>query len=215
MPEPQQRRKAPPTALVPDGYTHLTGGKIAAVVTYLALQTRPERPAAASGSWTLERIGPDVERYLHLYRAVGEPWLWFSRLALARRALQAILGDPEVDAFAVRGGGGADIGLVELDWREPDACELAFLGVVPDAIGTGAGHFALSNAIDRAFARPIARLHVHTCTLDHPRALAFYRRAGFVPYRQAIEVADDPRLLGLLPREAAPQVPLIEGTSPQ
>ncbi|MFL5217644.1 MAG: GNAT family N-acetyltransferase, partial [Microvirga sp.] len=57
--------------------------------------------------------------------------------------------------------------------------------------------------------RPIARLWVHTCSLDHPRAVAFYLGAGFRPYKRAIEVADDPRLTGDLPRDAEPQVPLI------
>jgi hypothetical protein len=52
---------------------------------------------------------------------------------------------------------------------------------------------------------------VHTCTLDHPAALAFYIRSGFHPYRRAVEVADDPRLLGLAPRDSASWLPLIEG----
>ncbi|MCY4565611.1 MAG: GNAT family N-acetyltransferase, partial [Gammaproteobacteria bacterium] len=54
------------------------------------------------------------------------------------------------------------------------------------------------------------RLWVHTCTFDHPGALDFYIRTGFVPYRRQIEVADDPRITGVLPRSAAPQVPLLD-----
>jgi len=50
---------------------------------------------------------------------------------------------------------------------------------------------------------------VHTCTLDHPAALSAYRRAGFEPYRRAIEHFPDPRLIGILPRDCAPQIPLI------
>jgi ribosomal protein S18 acetylase RimI-like enzyme len=80
---------------------------------------------------------------------------------------------------------------------------------VPEAIGSGLGRFLIGAAIERAFSRPIQRLWLHTCTLDHPGALAFYMRAGFVPYRRAIEVADDPRLYGALPLTAAPQIPII------
>jgi hypothetical protein len=51
---------------------------------------------------------------------------------------------------------------------------------------------------------------VHTCTLDSPDALPFYIRSGFVPFARQVEVYADPRVAGVLPREAAPQVPLLE-----
>lgn len=50
---------------------------------------------------------------------------------------------------------------------------------------------------------------MHTCSLDHPAALGAYLRAGFLPYRRAIERFPDPRLLGILPRDCAPQVLLL------
>ena len=102
-----------------------------------------------------------------------------------------------------------DVGLLELDFRTEGEVELAFLGLVPGFIGQGAGRFLMNEAIARAFARPIRRFFVHTCTLDAPGALAFYLRSGFTPYKRAIEVADDPRLLGFLPRESAPHVPVL------
>ena len=61
----------------------------------------------------------------------------------------------------------------------------------------------------RAWAHSPRRLRVHTCSLDHPGAVAFYIRSGFRPYRRAVEVADDPRLLGLVPRDSAAWLPLI------
>jgi hypothetical protein len=50
---------------------------------------------------------------------------------------------------------------------------------------------------------------VHTCSLDHPAALSAYQRAGFVAYKRAIERFPDPRLLGFLPMDCAPQIPVI------
>ncbi len=67
----------------------------------------------------------------------------------------------------------------------------------------------MEQALTLAWAQPISRLHVHTCTLDHPAAVPFYERSGFTAYARAVEVAPDPRLSGELPREAAPQVPRI------
>ena len=69
----------------------------------------------------------------------------------------------------------------------------------------------MNEALERAWARPIPRMWVHTCTFDHPNALGFYQRSGFRPYQVMVEVHPDPRLTGHLPREASPQVPLLEG----
>ena len=55
----------------------------------------------------------------------------------------------------------------------------------------------------------VERVWVHTCTLDGPSALGFYIRSGFTPFARAVEIFPDPRVLGLLPRETAPQIPLL------
>jgi GNAT superfamily N-acetyltransferase len=199
----------PHTILNLDGYTDLPPGKVAAIVTYLEMR-EPPRPSNAPdpAGCSLQQIGTDLDRYRTLYRRVGEPWLWFSRAVMPEAELAAILGDPKVEAFALHDGT-EDIGLLELDFRPEGEAELAFLGVVPGTIGKGAGRFLIGEAIRRAFAKPIDRFFVHTCTLDHPGALAFYRQAGFTPYKRAIEIADDPRLAGFLPRDCADHVPVL------
>lgn len=192
-----------------NGYTDLPPDKIAMVVTYLEMREPPSLPVAqAPEGWSLQRIDRDLQRYRTLFRTIGEPWLWFSRAVMPDEELKAIIGDPKVEAYALHDGT-ADMGLLELDFRPDKEVELAFLGLVPGFIGQGAGRFLMSEGIRRAFAKPIRRFFVHTCTLDAPGALPFYIRSGFTPYRRAIEVADDPRLLGLLPREAAPQMPVL------
>ncbi len=99
--------------------------------------------------------------------------------------------------------------MIELDFLEPGECELAFIGLLPELSGKGHGRWLLAEAVQRAWREGIERVHVHTCSLDHPAALAAYRRVGFTPYKRAIEVAEDPRLLGFLPRDAAPHVPVL------
>jgi GNAT superfamily N-acetyltransferase len=122
--------------------------------------------------------------------------------------LGAIVGDPQVHLYEVAAVE-AVVGILELDFREAGQCELAFVGLVPELSGQGHGRWLLAEAVRRAWREGISRVHVHTCTLDHPAALAAYRRAGFTPYKRAIERFADPRLTGLLPRDAAPQVPLL------
>lgn len=97
-------------------------------------------------------------------------------------------------------------------WRStpgPGQTELAFFGLVEEAVGAGLGRALMAQALARAFARPIRRLFVHTCTFDHPRAVDFYRACGFEPYKFAIELTRDPRLVGLLPADAVVHVPLL------
>ena len=196
---------------LPDGYSEIAPGKLASVVTCLEMDAAPPlRPARADPAWDLRRrVDADLDAYRSLFARVGREWLWFSRLTMPAEELRRILADPddEVWVFSVDG---ADEGLLELDFRESGQCELAFFGLTAAARGSGAGRWLMNRAIERAWRRPIERLWVHTCTLDHPAALDFYRRSGFRPYARRVEVADDPRLVGLLPRDAAPGIPIVE-----
>jgi GNAT superfamily N-acetyltransferase len=174
--------------------------------------TRPARTTDPVGPapWQIERWHePDVDGYRRLYRAVGENWLWVSRLVCADEALRSTLHDPRVEVYVLRTGD-RDVGLLELDLRIEGACELVYFGLVPAAIGTGAGRWLMDRAIALAWRHPIERFWMHTCHFDHPHALGFYRRSGFKPYATMVEVFDDPRLTGVLPRSAALHVPLIE-----
>jgi GNAT superfamily N-acetyltransferase len=143
-----------------------------------------------------------------LFRKIGAPWLWFSRLQMADAELEAIIGDPDVELFEITAVE-AVVGMLELDFREAGQCEIAFVGLVPSLTGEGHGRWLLAEAVRRAWREGVVRVHVHTCTLDHPAALAAYRRAGFVPCKRAVERFTDPRLTGVLPADAAPQVPLL------
>ena len=189
------------------GFVELPPGKIAAVATYLEMQ-RPSLPHSWPTTGEFVPLSGDVPRYRNLFGEVGRPWLWFSRAALSDLELREIIDDPAVEALAFMVDG-VEAGILELDFRKAGECELAFLGLVPGAIGRGLGRELAAEGIRRAFSRPISRLWLHTCTLDHPSAVRFYRSVGFVPYRRALEVADDPRLTGRLPRGAAPDLPII------
>lgn len=195
--------------MLEDGLHGVPPGHTASVVTHLEMLAQaPQRPEADL-PLTLARIKtPDPDWYLGLFRKVGAPWLWFGRLTLARDALLTVIHDAQVHVYAVRAAG-QDVGLLELDFRHHPECELAYFGLTQDAVGHGAGRWMMNRAIGLAWAQGITRLHVHTCTLDHPAALAFYQRSGFVPYAREIEIVEDPRLSGLLPMDAAPHVPLI------
>lgn len=190
-------------------YDALADNELAAVVTYLEMRSPPGGEVPPS-PLSLRRVeAPDPQTYRTLFRLVGSPWLWFSRLIMDDAKLAAIIRDPNVDLYVVVDESGRDVGMLELDFREAGQCELAFIGLIPELSGKGHGRWLLAEAVSRAWRDGVSRVHVHTCSLDHPAALAAYRRAGFTPFKRAIERFADPRLLGILPKDSGPQIPLL------
>ena len=192
------------------GYYQIAPGKLATIVTSLEMWAKPDLaiPAPRLDVQLSHWPAVSASAYRDLYRLVGEDWLWCSRLLLDDGALNAIVNHPKVDVYAVMHDG-IDGGLLELDYRESGNCEIAFFGVGHDLIGGGVGGWLMGQALELAWSRQIERMWVHTCTLDHPSALGFYQRFGFVPFKQQVEILDDPRLDGTLPVSAAAHVPLI------
>lgn len=190
-------------------YEGVRDGHLAAVVTFLEMRERPALDVGSSALSLRSIEQPQPEQYRALFRKVGARWLWFSRLIMDDATLAAIIDDANVDLFSVVDDSGSEVGMLELDFREAGEGELSFVGLVPELSGQGHGRWLLAEAVSRAWREGVTRVHVHTCTLDHPAALGAYRRAGFKPYKRAIERFPDPRLLGILPRDCAPQVPLL------
>jgi GNAT superfamily N-acetyltransferase len=190
-------------------------GHLGTVVTFLEMTERPmPRPLPAS-PLRLERWrSPDSDKYRELFRRVGGRWLWYSRLAMNDAVLGATIG--EVHAVVDRRG--VEVGMLELDFAQAGECLIRFLGLVPELAGKGHGQWLFAQLLALAWRPGVARVHVNTCTLDHPAALPSYLKAGFRAYKRAFESFPDPRLIGILAEDAAPQIPLArstdEGASP-
>lgn len=193
------------------GVTDLPPGKIASVVTYLEMTAPPETlQTPGRDDLQLVRIDdPDPDWYRAIYRAIGEDWLWFTRLKLSDEELSAILqaGTTELHALQYQG---RDAGLFELDKSALPDIEVAFFGVTRELFGTGAGCWLMARGLEIAWNQSPERVWLHTCNLDHPAAVNFYKKCGFVPYKFAIDIDDDPRITGVLPETAAPHVPLLK-----
>lgn len=185
-------------------------GSVASIVTYLEMTERP-RPKPGSALVPLQLVpvtDPDLQQYRTLFRAVGGPWLWFSRLMLDDDALRARLTAPGIALYTVQLRK-QDVGLLELDFSQEGEVEIGFFGLMPQLTGKGAGSWLMSQALALAWAKKPRRVWLHTCSLDHPKALSFYLKHGFRAYARKVEIAPDPRLSGLLPEDVAPHVPLI------
>ncbi len=180
--------------------------RIEIVITYLEMTAPPppRPPRQPAHPVALLRLAkPSAAFYRYLYGTVGAPWFWYERCMLADDALLPLIRAEGVE-ITVLYADGEPAGYVEMDYRDKavpseSGVNVAYFGLVPHFIGHGLGGFLLGRTVDEAWRRGARRLWVHTCTLDHPRALALYQKAGFVPYKQETKVIDDPRALGLIP----------------
>jgi ribosomal protein S18 acetylase RimI-like enzyme len=191
----------------------LPPGKLRQRVTFMEM-TRPPWGEGAVPANPPPRVDASVVLidevslgdYRALHRSVGEAWLWWERRVMSDAALGAILTDPGVEIRYLYVGSEV-AGFSELETGRAGEVKLAYFGVAPPFIGAGLGRYLLCETLAAAWASRPRRVWLHTCDHDHPQAVAFYRRAGFRSYRIEEVVIDDPRRLGLLPAEAAPQIP--------
>jgi GNAT superfamily N-acetyltransferase len=182
--------------MLPDGLHDVPNDRIAAVVTSLEMTSRPAARAEQAGPWRLTRIErPGLDAYRALYGKIGDEWLWFSRIVMSDADLAAIIHDPGIEIYGLEVDGEFE-GILELDFRVENEAELGFFGVGNRLIGGGAARWLMNRAIELVWQRPVRRFWVHTCTLDHPKAVDFYIRSGFLPFRRQIEIEPDPRLRG-------------------
>lgn len=156
--------------------------------TYLELNA-PGRFRAAFGDFPDLRVErparPSPALYRQCYRTVGAAHRWRDRWDWSDEEIRAHLADPDI-AFHVAMRAGALAGYYELRRVADDhSVEVAYFGLVPDAVGRGLGRHLLSCAVRDAWALPPppVRVWLHTSTLDHPHALPNYVARGFVPYK--------------------------------
>ena len=172
------------------------GSRVAYRVTYLEMRARPDwaMPRLPEHIRLERAIDPPVWYFLSLYDAVGRDYEWQDRFVQAEEdpaALQSFVRDPDVVIWTAMGHGWPQ-GFFMLDWSMPRVCDLAYFGLVPQAVGKGWGKALLKTAILTGWAREgVERMTVNTCTLDHPRALSLYQQLGF----RAVSTEDRARVL--------------------
>jgi GNAT superfamily N-acetyltransferase len=168
-------------------------GPIETLVTYLEMTAPPRRAPLPprAGIEVRRAVRPTVGFYRFLYDAIGRDWLWYERTLLTDAQLAATIHDPKVEVN-VLWAEGVPAGLAELDSREAPDIELAYFGIVSEFIGQGLGRLLLDWAVHHAWRSQPRRFWVHTCDLDHPRALGVYQKAGFRIYDRRTALATPP-----------------------
>ncbi len=122
-----------------------------------------------------------VNRFLYAF--VGGPWAWTDKLSWSDEQWRVWVENPQLRTW-IAYGNGTPVGYFELHHQPGDSVEIAYFGLAPGFIGRGFGGDLLSRAIECAWAWGARRVWVHTCTLDHPSALANYQARGLVVYQE-------------------------------
>ncbi len=154
--------------------------------TYLEMRSPPIfQPVTLPSGVALSLVNPcRASFYRYLYTEVGKDYHWFDRLIWSPSQTQHHLNQPEISIWVLTVGGNP-AGFFELkQYLDPldPSVEIVYLGLLPEFIGQGLGKSLLTLAIEQAWKlqppQP-KRVWLHTCSLDHPHALANYQHRGF------------------------------------
>lgn len=153
---------------------------------YLEMNTREELKAnpIPNELTIIECEEPQYQFNRFLYQLVGSDWDWGDLDKWTDQQWQdAIESDAHRTWVAYYRGSIA--GYFELNQPDGVNTEIRYFGLAPNAIGKGFGGPLLSCAIEAAWNwAGTRRVWVHTCTLDHPNALANYQARGMKLYHQ-------------------------------
>ncbi len=119
----------------------------------------------------------------YLYQLVGKPWNWQDKLSQSDQEWQDYAERDSLRTW-VAYSRGSIAGYYELEQQADNNVQIAYFGLAPKFLGCGFGGFLLSHAIKNAWAwGETQRVWVHTCSLDHPVALANYQARGMKLYK--------------------------------
>jgi prephenate dehydrogenase len=158
---------------------------VPATRTYLE-QTAPGRATTPwpDAGWSVGRATDcPASLYRYLYREVGRPWHWIDRLPWSDERIRAHVASPGVEIWLLTHDG-VPAGFAELERARDGSVEIVYFGLLPDFIGRQAGRPFLDAILGRAWDGGTTRVWLHTCTLDHPRALTNYLAGGFRVIRE-------------------------------
>ena len=169
---------------------------LTAHITELEMKTRPlhREPLPVGHKISLLKtsgVAPSFYRYL--YQEVGKPHHWFIRRNLPDGQLSGILTSGKAEIWVLYVDG-CPAGFYEIDIASvPDNADIQYFGLLPEYQGRGLSKFMLSEAINAAWDKDPKTVTIQTNTLDSPKALAIYQKAGFSPvgtYDELIEAWD-------------------------
>ncbi|MER5639626.1 GNAT family N-acetyltransferase [Kitasatospora sp. NPDC002227] len=162
-------------------------------VTYLEMTDPGElRPAAAVPGLGLRRIDRESPLVRSTQAGVGAAYGWRSATCTDEQWLAKLDQHPLRQYWLITSEA-TPAGVAYLEPQPGGDVEITAFGLLPAHLGKGLGSYALTLAIQQAWATEpveadrVSRVWLHTCSDDHPHALENYRRRGLRVYRVETE----------------------------
>lgn len=144
-------------------------------------ELRPKR-CGDPAFWVGEARTPQWQFNRAMYLWVGAAWNWHEKVPWTEPEWRAYAEDPNLRTFGAYVDG-APAGYYELKRDGQGGIQIAYFGLTPAFYGRGLGGALLTHALKEAWAEAPPRVWVHTCSMDHPAALANYQARGMRVYR--------------------------------
>lgn len=144
-------------------------------------QTSPDQLKRSRTPQTVPQLvhaeipSPTLNQYF--YTTVGADWKWKDRLPWTYEQWKAYVEKPQLQTWVLQVQG-TPAGYLELDVQPDGNTEIAYFGLLKEFTGRGIGGWFLGESIARAWDTGARRVWVHTCSYDHPAALANYEARG-------------------------------------
>jgi GNAT superfamily N-acetyltransferase len=155
------------------------------IVTHVEM-TAPSQliPAAPVPGLTLEPVDRGAPFIPGLLARIGADYSWKSASRTEREWADWFADHPDL-TFWLLSVSDEPAGMVTYDPHRGGEVEILTFGLLPEFVGKGLGGFALTLAVQQAWALApdVNRVWLHTSTLDHPHALPNYRRRGFRTFK--------------------------------
>lgn len=164
------------------------------------------RPAPLPGvemTFTLAAL-PSADVNRALYATVGARVCWTDRFPWTYGQWRSWVERPELSTWIAMAEG-TIAGFFEIEAQPGGDTEIHLVGLTPAFVGRGYGGYLVEQCTRRAWQRgelwapdagAAARVWLRTSSLDHPNAIANYRRRGFKVAAEAAapKLVPDPRI---------------------
>ena len=128
----------------------------------------------------------DFQLNKFFYKNIGKKHKWIDRLIWTEEQWIKYVSNKNVKTFVLMNKKDL-VGFFELIIHsEKKEVEIAYFGILEEYQNKKLGSFLLSDAIKKSFQENVARVWLHTCSLDHKNALNNYLSRGMKIFKSEI-----------------------------
>jgi len=140
-----------------------------------------------SEDYIVDLIEPtDFQLNKFFYKNIGKKHKWIDRLIWTEEQWIKYVSNKNVKTFVLKNKKDL-VGFFELIIHsEKKEVEIAYFGILEEYQNKKLGSFLLSDAIKKSFQENVARVWLHTCSLDHKNALNNYLSRGMKIFKSEI-----------------------------